>query len=875
MCCSWGGERCADCAGTSTVGHGCARSATWLSRLGAAASCSSLSSCPAILPLFALFPSPLQLRRGDQWRGLAGRHTLATKVCLLVLACTMLYCGILLLNLPPFGGCPPSSDSAAARSPAGAGGQSHFFDPRRDTQSAGDGHDRDGAPGGRPRRSELATVPMGAPGLSLADVVVTRFRTLDYKGEHPVVFTFRAGVDMVSDKLVDGVWEPWLARLFDDVLARDPNTADGAVVDLGANLGAFTLHAASVGQRVVSFEMQPLVYTLLELSVRASGYSGHVTTHNMPLWDVAGVSMTFQPFRGNLGGTSLVPTASDKKKLAQEQAQAQAPKQRRHQQQQHGVRRGDGGGDDDGGAGGGGGGGQRPVVGAPVVTVTTATFDDVFTEDEIYFAKIDMESSEDHTIGYGRPMHRWFANKKVRPRVCGARARVCVSVHMRRCGGSWAHRGGLDGWVRRRAATGVWRWRVWAFSPLTGSHSPLVASISSVNSTVEGVKGFSVTFGRRQSTVWGVPVFCVCPGSSPRPRVPHQSTGAHAVLLRHGAEMPTERSTVHVLLDPRRCNRVRGRQERPRRRSRRAALRRRVLHGLVSTWRVLGPAQRALCWCLAVSLVVINCAVFVVVVNRSAVCRAPLCVAEYVAVRCRMHALRRCSTTTCPQVPFIITTTGGTAASFVVVPNCRHRHRLRCRRQPESVSVVTGNKRTTRELLSAPTPTSPQPMAGAHTATRARCKALRSTTSRAHLDLRGCGSHSTIFMALIPAFQLHLRHPILQGLATVGKCPLLFLTTIQSALYCQFRGWCRGRVHSAVAASGGGGVGLAFPLLHSGRTPTLRACGACAGQPPPWPLRCPCSVMSLLCDGERSFRTVYSEARVPHDGDSVGCAVGF
>lgn len=25
-------------------------------------------------------------------------------------------------------------------------------------------------------------------------------------------------------------------------------------------------------------------------------------------------------------------------------------------------------------------------------------------------------------------------------------------------------------------------------------------------------------------------------------------------------------------------------------------------------------------------------------------------------------------------------------------------------------------------------------------------------------------------MVLIPAFQLHLRHPILQGLATVGKC---------------------------------------------------------------------------------------------------------
>ncbi len=49
--------------------------------------------------------------------------------------------------------------------------------------------------------------------------------------------------------------------------------------------GDFTMEAAALGCRVVSFEMQPELHAMVALSVRASGYSSRVTLHNTALWD--------------------------------------------------------------------------------------------------------------------------------------------------------------------------------------------------------------------------------------------------------------------------------------------------------------------------------------------------------------------------------------------------------------------------------------------------------------------------------------------------------------------------------------------------------------------------------------------------------------
>jgi FkbM family methyltransferase len=78
-------------------------------------------------------------------------------------------------------------------------------------------------------------------------------------------------------------------------------------VDLGTNVGSFTMEAARRHLRVFAFEMQPLLYTALDLSLRASGYTSHVTLFHAALWDEDGVEVTFSSIDGNSGGTSIVP----------------------------------------------------------------------------------------------------------------------------------------------------------------------------------------------------------------------------------------------------------------------------------------------------------------------------------------------------------------------------------------------------------------------------------------------------------------------------------------------------------------------------------------------------------------------------------------
>ena len=73
---------------------------------------------------------------------------------------------------------------------------------------------------------------------------------------------------------------------------------DAAQVDFGANIGAFTLEAASRHLRVFAFEMQPWLYTALDLSVRASGYSAHTKLFGTALWDTNGATLSFNRVKG-------------------------------------------------------------------------------------------------------------------------------------------------------------------------------------------------------------------------------------------------------------------------------------------------------------------------------------------------------------------------------------------------------------------------------------------------------------------------------------------------------------------------------------------------------------------------------------------------
>lgn len=117
--------------------------------------------------------------------------------------------------------------------------------------------------------------------------------------------------DLISRALVrDGEWERGLNRQLvaaddDEAATADRPRREQLVVDLGANVGSFTLFALARGHRVLSFEMQPRLFTLCALSVRLNGWSARWRGFNVALSDVDGAEVSFTPFRGNVGRTAL------------------------------------------------------------------------------------------------------------------------------------------------------------------------------------------------------------------------------------------------------------------------------------------------------------------------------------------------------------------------------------------------------------------------------------------------------------------------------------------------------------------------------------------------------------------------------------------
>ena len=112
--------------------------------------------------------------------------------------------------------------------------------------------------------------------------------------------------DLISRHLIrDGFWEKGLNdQLVADERQRTTST-ERLVVDLGANVGSFSLFALSRGYRVISFEMQPRVFTLCALSVRLNGWSSRWRGFNVPLSDADNESVSFTPYRGNIGRTEM------------------------------------------------------------------------------------------------------------------------------------------------------------------------------------------------------------------------------------------------------------------------------------------------------------------------------------------------------------------------------------------------------------------------------------------------------------------------------------------------------------------------------------------------------------------------------------------
>lgn len=97
-----------------------------------------------------------------------------------------------------------------------------------------------------------------------------------------------------------GMWEPAFTRLLLERTERG-----GTFLDIGANVGYFTLLASELFDGVVAIEASPSVFAALERNVAANGL-GHVRLVNQALGEAHG-TLAFYRHATNDGGSSLIP----------------------------------------------------------------------------------------------------------------------------------------------------------------------------------------------------------------------------------------------------------------------------------------------------------------------------------------------------------------------------------------------------------------------------------------------------------------------------------------------------------------------------------------------------------------------------------------
>ena len=86
-------------------------------------------------------------------------------------------------------------------------------------------------------------------------------------------------------------WDPYIWDLFVRVLHDAPSHS--LVVDVGANIGYFTMMAAAMGHDVVAFEPMPHNLGRLRSSVRANGFGSLVTVVDRAAAQTAGARVSF------------------------------------------------------------------------------------------------------------------------------------------------------------------------------------------------------------------------------------------------------------------------------------------------------------------------------------------------------------------------------------------------------------------------------------------------------------------------------------------------------------------------------------------------------------------------------------------------------
>ncbi|XP_033746105.1 uncharacterized protein LOC117331481 [Pecten maximus] len=120
----------------------------------------------------------------------------------------------------------------------------------------------------------------------------------------------RASDIFVSESIISkGMWEGDLVNQTRDFLKEDP---ERVFLDLGSNVGVFSLMAAKIGHQVVSVDLLSGNVQRLCASSIEGHFSDRVTIIHNALSDIRG-NVTFRLYKGNVGGTSVKTLDSNQK----------------------------------------------------------------------------------------------------------------------------------------------------------------------------------------------------------------------------------------------------------------------------------------------------------------------------------------------------------------------------------------------------------------------------------------------------------------------------------------------------------------------------------------------------------------------------------
>jgi len=108
--------------------------------------------------------------------------------------------------------------------------------------------------------------------------------------------------------IIDGYWEEWITKQFRKICKPDMT-----VLDVGSNLGYYSLHAAElVGSsgRVHSFEANPNLHKIIFKNMAINGYLGRTTLYNNAVSDKSD-KIIFNCLKNHLGSSSVASFSED------------------------------------------------------------------------------------------------------------------------------------------------------------------------------------------------------------------------------------------------------------------------------------------------------------------------------------------------------------------------------------------------------------------------------------------------------------------------------------------------------------------------------------------------------------------------------------